>query len=403
MTFEGGGELGQVVKPSPPLRLILDALSIDEPSGVALSTTQVLDLLIHAADETLATLHAFDTTKLTSSMHDKLASLLHHELYEPSAATKEGGCVVADVCAALDEIDARLIDGIARLACTVGLALRRHGMVHICYIDEFSTETQYSPEFIVQDYTLLCAQQHIPASKCAVRVQAQRLTQTTMAAQLLEFNANAINADFIVVGAIGIKGPQATQLGAVDHSLPSYSHVSTPSGSNALRTLRHSSVPVIVVPPAPSAGIPASPTTPRVFVAAIDNSAMAATCFSTALKLLKPWDVLHVVHIQVPPRRFELDSTDAFATTYAPVYVAKIAHAEIQGRVDVVPHEPGATIAEQIQAYLATTRAAFLVFGLLGDTNMAKRPSDGANGQLLGKVASRLVVSPRCALVICKP
>ncbi|ETW09549.1 hypothetical protein H310_00102 [Aphanomyces invadans] len=418
------GDLARVVKPTQALRLILDAVSIllqsDAPGGSALTSSQVIDLLLHAGDETLSSLHSYDTSKISANVHDKLCALLHHEQFDAASASLEAGPVVDDICASLAAIEERLIhehmeqkrtlpttsfcicvDGsrIARLACEVGVSLRRQGVVHVCCIDEFSTESRYAPEFITSDFTALCQQQGVPGTKLVVRAQSQRLTQSTITSQLLELRESC-QADFLVVGAVGTKGPQPAQL-----------------GSNTMRAIRGSPVPVIVVPPVPSS-YPTSSHAPRVFVVAMDNAPISSTCFATTLKLLKPHDRLHIVHVEIPPHPLAVESSDQFAATLAPLYTAKLAAAEVVGVVDVVSHSPGATVAEQVQEYLAHARAQFVVFGLTGETRLARRasatylPTNGSEpvapaatsstGVPVGRVASSLLLSPRCVLVVCK-
>ncbi|RQM19642.1 hypothetical protein B5M09_008722 [Aphanomyces astaci] len=188
-----------------------------------------------------------------------------------------------------------------------------------------------------------------------------------------------------------------------------------------MRAIRGSPVPVIIVPPVPSSYPAPPPTKPRVFVVAMDNSPIASKCFDTALKLLHPLDRLHVLHIQIPPHPLAVESSDQFAATRAPIYTAKLANAEVLGSVDVVPHSPGTTVAEQIQCYLADSRAQFIVFGLTGETHLARKTSSASPPQPLsmlskqsttasstanvvpvGRVASSLLLSPRCVLVVCK-
>ncbi|RHZ27445.1 hypothetical protein DYB31_006893 [Aphanomyces astaci] len=154
-----------------------------------------------------------------------------------------------------------------------------------------------------------------------------------------------------------------------------------------MRAIRGSPVPVIIVPPVPSSYPAPPPTKPRVFVVAMDNSPIASKCFDTALKLLHPLDRLHVLHIQIPPHPLAVESSDQFAATRAPIYTAKLANAEVLGSVDVVPHSPGTTVAEQIQCYLADSRAQFIVFGLTGETHLARKVSSASPPQPLSMLS----------------
>ncbi|KAG9412750.1 NADH dehydrogenase Fe-S protein subunit 7 ndufs7 [Aphanomyces cochlioides] len=145
---------------------------------------------------------------------------------------------------------------------------------------------------------------------------------------------------------------------------------------------------------------------------------MASVCFGVALKLVKPADRLHVLHVQLPPGPLDLESLDTFKATTAPFYEDKLKRAEVQGCVDVVVNPSGDTIAEVIQQYLADVRAAFLVFGIRGEgavTSATNRPSSSQSTktsnqassspmktQRPGNVAAALIASPRCTLVITK-
>ncbi|RHY61183.1 hypothetical protein DYB38_011531, partial [Aphanomyces astaci] len=59
----------------------------------------------------------------------------------------------------------------------------------------------------------------------------------------------------------------------------------------------------------------------------------------------------------------------------------------VLGSVDVVPHSPGTTVAEQIQCYLADSRAQFIVFGLTGETHLARKVSSASPPQPLSMLS----------------
>ncbi|CAK4087177.1 unnamed protein product [Aphanomyces euteiches] len=429
------------VKPPPALRLVHEAVAVilnadasDGGGGGSLSPCQVGDLLQHADDETVSALLAFDTSKLTCSDLDKFSSILHHENYDSAGAATQSShsSATTAIASALAVIEAKLHEehkeldrtlstasfcvcvdgsrknlplkpaievnlGVGRFAFDVALNLRHHGQLHIYYVDEFSTDPRYSPDVITHDYAALCRQRHVPTTHFSVRAQSQRLTQTTIAAQMLELRRHC-GADFLVVGSFGTKGPQPGQI-----------------GNNTRRAIRDSEVPIIVVPPVP-ASFPTSDS--RLFVVAVDNSPMALVCFGVALKLVKPADRLHVFHVQLPPGPLDLESLDTFKATTAPFFEDKLKRTEVQGCVDVVVNPSGDTIAEVIQQYLADVRAAFLVFGLHGEgavKSATNRPSSSESTttsnqmssssmktQRAGNVAAALIASPRCTLVITK-
>ncbi|KDO29948.1 hypothetical protein SPRG_05138, partial [Saprolegnia parasitica CBS 223.65] len=360
---------------------------------LAVTWHQVLDILQHAWDETVATLRSVPFDAITGATHDRLVALLEDDRYDANAAIAEGGPAWRDVCSYLADVAAALqqahmtddtrtlattsfcvfVDGsrTARLACDVALQLRRSGRLEICLIDEFPPAPSYSAEFVLNDFTLYCKQNSVPKSKLSVRSQAVRLTQPK-ALQLIQLQDSA---DFLVLGAIGAKGPQPSQVGAT-----------------AMSVVLQSPTSIILVPPIAEA---VRIQQAHVFVVAVDVHADAARlCFHSALKLLQPQDTLHVVH--VAPLVEPPGTTTEFPL--AALYREKLLAAHLQGDVVTLPAERGWTVAEHLQAYVASQRASYLVFGL-GDQTKARTSIDNST---VGNVAARLLASPRCTLVICK-
>ncbi|OQR98722.1 hypothetical protein ACHHYP_08217 [Achlya hypogyna] len=384
-------QLTTVAKPSAALKLVLEAvatlLQADNPV-LAVTWHQVHEILQHAWDETMATLQGVPFAAVAGVTHERLVAIMEDERYDAAAAITEGGEGVRELCDYLALLATRLeaahaesanrtlattsfcvfVDGsrTARHACDVALALRRSGRVDICIVDEFPSNPSYSADFVLNDFGQYCRQNHVPKHKVALRSQAVRLTQQ-LAHQLIELRGAA---DFVVIGATGTKGPQPVQL-----------------GSTALNVVLQSPTSVVLVPPIAEAS---RTLLSHTFVVAVDvDVAAAELCFHNALKLIKPQDTLHIVHIEpplAPPAPAHI-----FQETLSSAYADKLAAAQVQGKVVALPAQKGWTVAEQLQAYVATTRASYLVFGLGDQTK--KRMS--INNSTVGNVAARLLASPR--------
>lgn len=79
---------------------------------------------------------------------------------------------------------------------------------------------------------------------------------------------------------------------------------------------------------------------------------------------------------------------------------------QIDGVVDIEPVESTSTVAENLQQYLSTHTAAYLVLGLTGEGAETSK-TDGLNNPAMesqasiGRLASAMLLSPRCALCLC--
>ncbi|OQR90914.1 hypothetical protein THRCLA_09149 [Thraustotheca clavata] len=388
--------LSSISKPSMALRLVFEATAILLQAGnpdLTVTWHQVLEILQHAAEETLCTLQKVCIDTITGVIHERIIAILEDERFDASAAVAEGGSVVESICEYLQELENQLllshhkhdlktlatpsfgifVDGSrnARLACDVALSLRRSGEVHICFIDEFAANASYSLDFVVDDFTQYCRQNQVPKSKMSVKSQAVRMTQS-MTTQLVELSDN-LNVNFAVLGTFGGKGPQPTQI-----------------GNTAMGVVLQSSTSVILVPPIADTSRKLSS---HVFVIAMNSNAESAhLCYNNALKLIKPHDTIHIVHIEPDsPLTQPPVEPDEFKVSLADLYTKKMASAKISGTVVIVPRVKGRTPAELIQAYIHEHKASYLIFGL------GKHSSTS-----VGNVASGLLASPRCTLVICK-
>ncbi|GMF50722.1 unnamed protein product [Phytophthora fragariaefolia] len=209
--------------------------------------------------------------------------------------------------------------------------------------------------------------------------------KSSVAQKLLQV-AEREQADFLVLGAHGKGGPAINQV----HHVP----------WEVLRST--TSIPILVVPPAPVNSVISKQ---YVFVVAVDKSAAATRCLNASLKLMRPVDILRVVHFYEKPIVGEYD-VQPFEW-----YSNIIEGAQIDGKVDIQPVERTSTIAESLQAYISVNSAAYVVLGLIGEGGEAKSRSnnpadnDPASPTLkssrIGRLASAMLFSPRCALCLC--
>lgn len=86
-----------------------------------------------------------------------------------------------------------------------------------------------------------------------------------------------------------------------------------------------------------------------------------------------------------------------------------VCETQVNGAVDVLPLDVGATIAESVQDYVTTWNASFLIIGCSGEHFEADRDKPESiaaqqqekQQQHMGRVAKALLFSPRCATCIC--
>lgn len=87
-------------------------------------------------------------------------------------------------------------------------------------------------------------------------------------------------SDFIVLGAYGSTGPRVDQIGHVTMEL-----------------IEQSTTPVLIVPPSSFHAQDYEPQSRNKFILALDQSKISARCVDVALMLMRPGDILNLVHI----------------------------------------------------------------------------------------------------------
>ncbi|KAL3664844.1 hypothetical protein V7S43_010023 [Phytophthora oleae] len=276
------------------------------------------------------------------------------------------------------------------LAFELAARLRRQGRLAIVNVDEDLAASrqlpQISGEFITEEYKAHCEYLQLPSNR--ITISCEESGATNSVAQQLLHVAERERVDFLVLGAHGKGGPAVDQV----HHVPR----EVVSGGTL--------IPTIVVPPTPVNSVISKQS---VFVVAVDKSETATRCLNATLKLMRPVDILRIIHFYEKSRVGEYDMQPF--NWYNDV----IEEAQIDGQVDIQPIEPTSTIAESLQDYLSVHDAAYLVLGLNGEgakkKSQASKNADPEDGQditgeeshRIGGLTSAMLFSPRCVLCLC--
>ncbi|KAF4043186.1 Universal stress protein family [Phytophthora infestans] len=395
-----------IKKSSPALWLCIQilrlVLSIKEPE---LTDESFRVHLLDFPDEVLAQCKTLEPEDISQLTHEQLCSLMDDADYDPALAARESESgLFLDIHTTLMELRSRMeqehsdnkrltptakfmvgVDGSRQSYRAFELAarLRRQGPLVVINVGEELAASrqlpQISGEFITEEYKAHCARLQLPTSRVTIICEESKAT-SSVAKQLLLI-AERERVDFLVLGAHGKGGPAIDQV----------HHVSR----EVLR--RVTSIPTIVVPPAPVNSVVSKQ---YVFVVAVDKSTTAARCLNATLKLMRPVDILRIVHFYENPITGEYD-VEPFEW-----YKGVIARAQIDGIVDIQLIERTSTIAESLQDYLSTHTAAYLVLGVNGEGTEKKAEDPeaeeiGEHGKHIGRLASAMLFSPRCTLCLC--
>ncbi|KAG1703461.1 hypothetical protein DVH05_007409 [Phytophthora capsici] len=368
--------------------------------------------LLDRPDEVLAQFKSLGPEDLSHWSHEQLCSLMEDADYDPAAAARESESgLFLDLHGALTELRTRMeqqhqdnkclspttafligVDGSRQsyLAFELATRLRRQGRLAIVNIDEDFAATrqlpQISGEFISDEYKAYCKFLQLPSNRITILCEDSGATNS-VAQKLLQV-AERERVDFLVLGAHGKGGPAVDQVHHVPREV----------------LLGAALIPIIVVPPTPVNSVVSQQ---YVFVVAVDKSETAPRCLNAALKLMRPTDILRVVHFYEMPKVVEYD-VQPFNW-----YTDIIDGAQIDGQVDVQPIDPTSTIAESLQDYLSVHSAAYLVLGLNGE-GAEKRAESSKNygpeydqdltdedDHRIGRLTSAMLFSPRCVLCLC--
>ncbi|KAE9301112.1 hypothetical protein PF001_g14604 [Phytophthora fragariae] len=398
-------------KASPALRLCIQStrlvLGIKEPE---LTDETFRSRLLDRPDDVLERVKSLAPEDMSEWSHEQLCYLMDDADYDPAAAARESESgLFLDLHATLTELRSKMeqehrdnkclsptakymvaVDGSRQsyLAFELATRLRRQGQLAIAIVDEELAASrqlpQISGEFIAEEYKAHCARLQLPTNR--VKITCEESDGKSSVAQQLLHVAERERVDFLVLGAHGKGGPAIDQV----HHVP----------WEVLRSA--TSISTLVVPPAPVNSVMSKQ---YVFVVAVDKSTASIRCLNATLKLMRPVDILRVVHFHEKPVVGEYDA-QPFEW-----YRHIIAGAQINGEVDIQPIESTSTVAESLQTYLSATSAAYLVLGLNGEGAEAKsrasNPDDEQNSShssessCIGRLASAMLFSPRCTLCLC--
>ncbi|RAW38782.1 hypothetical protein PC110_g4975 [Phytophthora cactorum] len=391
----------------PALRLCIQItqliLSIKEPE---LTDESFRGHLLDRPDEILAQCKALAPEDISEWAHEQLCYLMDDTDYDPALAARESESgLFLDLHATLMELRSGMeqehlnnkclsptakfmvgVDGSRQsfLAFDLTTRLRRQGQLIIVNVGEELTASrqlpQISGEFITKEYKAHCVRLQLPTNRVTIICEESK-TKGSVAQQLLLI-AERERADFLVLGAHGKGGPAVDQV----HHVP----------WEVLRCV--TSIPTIIVPPAPVNSVTSKQ---YVFVVAVDKSAAAERCINATMKLMRPVDILRIVHFYEKPIAGKYDA-EPFER-----YRDIIAGAQIDGLVDIQFIGRTSTIAESLQDYLSTHAAAYLVLGRNGEGTEKKTQRgdpEAEEGVIdeesnhIGRLASAMLLSPRCTL-----
>ncbi|KAJ0395118.1 hypothetical protein ATCC90586_007748 [Pythium insidiosum] len=381
------------------------------------------DLLLDRPDEILRLVRTIAVDTVTDAAFDELCRVLEDAAYDPGTAARESEAgFFLDLDTALLQLLRQLetahmankrllptttfcvaVDGSRQsyIAFERTARLRRQGLVRVVAIEEdIGVKSLQLPvissEFIIDEYKSHAARLGVPPHRVVMESVNEGSASVSVATQLLDVCARHA-CDFLVIGSIGKGGPAIEQLGHVPRE-----------------ALRFTPVPILIVPPMPTDPFcfqPAQSST--TFVLAMDwpdIDGISQRCLNAALKLLRPTDVLRVVHFFKKPVVGDYEHANAFCFTDD-----IFRDAQIQGVLDVLPIPQGSTVGECLHEYVAQYRASVLFVGLHGAQTNRGRVGDkhenngiemgGASAEMLenciGRVARAMLFSPRCTLCMC--
>lgn len=226
------------------------------------------------------------------------------------------------------------------------------------------------------EYKHHCQRLQVPSNQVSIECKS---SSSSVADQLLR-SCERHGGDVLVLGAIGKGGPAVDQVGHVPRE-----------------AVAMTSIPVLLVPPAP---VNAIASKRQVFVVALDGSTcspMGQRSVQAALKLIRPADALRLVHFYDPP------IVGAFDDSAFEVYREFLHTSQLDDvALDLLPLPLGWTVAESLQDYLAQYAAGYLVMGVNGGPEgpeAATVPLKQRNR--IGRVTTAMLYSPRCALCLC--
>ncbi|CEG40567.1 UspA [Plasmopara halstedii] len=397
-------------KISPALQLCIQAVQIILSIKELELTDETFQNFLDRPDEILALVRTLVPNDLSEDKHEQLCGLMDNHDYDSIIAARESeSSLFLDFHSKLVELrnemvqahqnnnrllpTTRFIVGVdgsrqSYVAFEIAVQLRRQGSVVAVYVDEENAASRQLPqipkEFLTEEVNTHCKRLRLPIN--SFKLLCEKCEATTLVAQHLLTIADREHVDFLVVGAHGIGGPAIDQVHHVPWDIL-YCAANTPT---------------IVVSPASITSVISKRYT---FVLAVDKSTIAARCLNATLKLMRPVDILRIVHFYEKPIVGEYDA-QPFEW-----YKGSIAGAGIEGVLDLQPFERTTTVAESLQDYLSTHSAAYLILGINGEgaetfSNSVSADNEAVTGKKnegnrIGRLASAMLFSPRCTLCFC--
>ncbi|GAB9463228.1 hypothetical protein Gpo141_00000695 [Globisporangium polare] len=383
-------------------------------------------LLLDQPEQILSLVRAIDTLRVSEAAHEQLCHVMEDAEYDPAAAARESESgLFLDLHQMLMTLRRHLeaehggnqrllptasfligVDGSRQsyMAFEVATRLCRQGRLTVLHVNEDRSASLQLPvissDFIIEEYKARCSSLKLPVNRVAIVSEPGSATNFESVAEQLLHVATSSSADFLVLGAVGKGGPAVDQVGHVPREL-----LRTVANGSTAENGSSNTSRILVVPPAP---VNAILYRQYVLVIAVDRaSAQGAQCLNAALKLARPCDVLRIVHFYKKPVVGDYDEQPF------EYYREVIATAKLNGTVDILPLDVGATVAESVQDYVSNQNASYLIIGKCGDgrrfqpveavdsgeSNAVTQSKSSASG--LGRVAIALLFSPRCAICVC--
>ncbi|RLN56287.1 hypothetical protein BBJ28_00016059, partial [Nothophytophthora sp. Chile5] len=298
-------------KVSPALRLCLHStrliLNIIEPE---LTDDTFRSHLLDRSDQVLAWFQSLEPQHISEGSHEQLCCVMEDADYDPAVAARESESgLFLDLHVTLAKLRVKLLQVTTRL--------RRQGQLVILNVEEEHLASrqlpQISSDFITEgachsplrciaqsvssklltpvyaEYKAHCARLQLPTNRVTIRCETSDVSTTDDSiAPLLLHVAEREHADFLVLGAIGKGGPAVDQVRHVPREVVRF----------------NTAIPTLMVPPTPVNSVVSKQ---YVFVVAVDKSAVAQRCLNAALKLMRPVDLLRIVHFYEKPIVGEFD------------------------------------------------------------------------------------------------
>jgi nucleotide-binding universal stress UspA family protein len=407
-------QLEGLAKPTPAVRLVIEGVgALLGCQEEELSTrhrvpphsrySPTVALLAGSFAPTMERLLNLDFALLSNGAAEGVYVLVRHANFSEAKA-REQGDPLGELAQLLLRVDAGLaeqpgrkpvaaaavavaIDGsrMSHNAFDVACHLRGAGTVDVVHVSDPSKSylpPQLKPEYIKMDFETQCVARALPSGSWGVRVVPKEAGTSTR--DMILQRAAAVRADVLVLGAFGRKGPSIFNVGSVtDYSVRS-------SAVTAVIVKPCSVVPDRVIQGSRDAYLPAT------WVCAVDGTTNSHRACETAMRLMRPQDSLHVLHIR---HEYVAGALHSDASGLVEEYEALLRVAGIDGGVSMQEAVPEQTIAQQICAFAEDKLAHYCAIGVDG---MSAHAMGGGAEAAMGSNSDQVVKECRCTVVMCK-